>query len=145
MSKNIKEAHFITQWKDEMKKRIALRFKGKSLNQEKIEKYLDNLVHDYMVNPKVEIINNYVNANVQTDLLSLIDTINDNQLIIGGGGVLYLQHGIKDNVMYDYIRNLQELRNHHKKERKKYDKGTDEWLQEDIAQANRDYMFAQNS
>lgn len=130
------EAIFITKWKNEMKQRIHMRFKNKPLNDKKIEKYLDKKINEYMVNPKVDVINNYRNATVHTDLLSLIDVIEKNQLIIGGGGVLYVQHGERENIMFDYITNLQNERKFHKKERKKYEKGTDAWLMEDIMQGN---------
>lgn len=136
MDKPKVEAIFITKWKNEMKQRVYMRFKDKPLSEKKIDKYLDRKIEEYMVNPKVDVINNYRNATVHTDLLSLIDSIEKNQLIIGGGGVLYLQHGQRENIMFDYITNLQNQRKFHKKERKKYQKGTDEWLVEDIAQGN---------
>lgn len=132
------EAVFITQWKNEMKNRLKLRFKDKPLSQKKIDKYLDSLIEDYMVNPKVDVVNNYRDQVVHTDLLSLIDTIHNNQLIIGGGGVLYVQHNTqgKDNVMYDFIIYKQEERSLHKAERKKYEKYTDEWIIEENFQLN---------
>ena len=130
------EAIFITKWKNEMKQRIRMRFRNRQLNDKKIDKYLNKKIEEYMVNPKVDVINNYRNATVHTDLLSLIDTIEKNQLIIGGGGVLYVQHGVRENIMFDYIVNLKNERNNHKNERKKYEKGTDAWLMEDILQGN---------
>jgi hypothetical protein len=70
------EAIFITQWKDEMKERIKMRFPDKPLSDKKINKYLDDVIHACMVNPKVVVVNNYREAApVETDLLSLIDTI----------------------------------------------------------------------
>jgi hypothetical protein len=136
--KNDREASFITQWKNEMKHRIKLRFKNKPLSDKKIDAYLNEKIRDYMVNPQVQIINNYRNQTVTTDLLSLIDTIEDNQLIIGGGGVLYVQHETQNrpNILFDYIINLQQLRSFYKNERKKYDKGTDDWLRFEIFQLN---------
>ena len=131
-----KEAVFITQWKDEMKERIKLRFKGRPLDDDKIDAYLNKMVSEYMVNPKVEVVNNYRNATVQTDLLALIDTIYDNNLIIGGGGVLYVSHDCehRENVMYDYITTEQTLRNSYKKQRKQYPDDSDVWAFYDILQ-----------
>ena len=83
-----KEAIFVTQWKDEMKERLKIRFKDKLLNEKKIDKYLDSLIEKRMQNPKVQIYNNYREQSVTTDLLSLIDTIHEHQLIIGGGGYM---------------------------------------------------------
>lgn len=133
-----KEAIFITQWKNEMKERIKLRFKDKPLNDKKIDAYLNEKIKEYMVNPPLQIVNNYREAVVNTDLLSLIDTIEENQLIIGGGGVLFVQHDTpnKKNVLFDYIVNLQNKRNGHKKARKQYEKNSDGWIREDIFQLN---------
>ena len=131
-----KEAIFITQWKDEMKERIKLRFPDKPLSDKKINKYLDNVIHLCMVNPKVRVENNYRGKTVHTDLLSLIDTIHDNDLIIGGGGVLYVQQDTegRENVMYKYIISKQGLRNQYKKKRKSYPDDSDEWIYYDILQ-----------
>ena len=72
-----KEAIFVTQWKDEMKERLKIRFKDKLLNEKKIDKYLDSLIEKRMQNPKVQIYNNYREQSVTTDLLSLIDSAKD--------------------------------------------------------------------
>ena len=138
MSKQTKEAVFITQWKEEMMKRLQMRFKDRPLSKKKLNTYLDSVIRDHMVNPEVDVVNNYREAVVHTDLLSLIDTIHENQLIIGGGGVLFVQHDTegRDNIMFDYIASLKKTRNFHKNERKKYEKNTDPWIREDIAQAN---------
>ena len=126
---------FIQQWKDEMKLIISHRFKGKKLNEKKVDKYLDKVLST-MKNPEVKIVNNYRNKEVDTDLLSLIDTIHNNDLIIGGGGVLYVQHDTegKENVMYDYISEKQILRSEYKKKRKLCKDGSDEWMYYDILQ-----------
>lgn len=133
-----KEAIFITQWKDEMKERLKIRFKDKLLNEKKIDKYLDSLIEKRIQNPKVQIYNNYREQSVTTDLLSLIDTIHEHQLIIGGGGALYVQHDTegRENVMFDFIITKQKERAFHKKERKKYEKYSDAWVMEENFQLN---------
>lgn len=138
MKQAMKEAVFITKWKSEMIRRIKLRFPGTPWNEKKINAYLDALVHERMKNPKVVVVNNYRNQSVSTDLLSLIDTIEQNQLIIGGGGVLFVQHDTpgRENVLFGYITDLGNKRNAMKAERKKYDKGTALWVRYDIKQNN---------
>lgn len=127
---------FESQWKDEMRKRIKLRFQGKKLSEKKVEKYLDAVFHKHMKNPKVKIVNNYREKQTETDLLSLIDEIDRHELIIGGGGVLYFQHGTpgRENYMYDYIITKQRLRGQYKSERKKYEKGTSDYVYYDNLQ-----------
>lgn len=135
MSKQ-KEAVFITKWKGEMKRRLKLRFPDKKLSEKKVERYLDSCIHAYMVNPKVEVVNNYRNKKVETDLLSLIDTIEDQDLIIGGNAVLYVQHDTdsRPNYMYQYIVSKQGLRNSYKAQRKPHEKASRLWTYYDNLQ-----------
>ncbi len=139
LKKKEKEAIFITHWKDEMKKRLKYRFSDTPLDEKKIDAYLTKLVHERMTNPTLQVVNNYRNRTVHTDLLSLIDTIEENQLIIGGGGVLFVQHNTpgKINVLFGYITKLGDERNAAKKERKKYAKGEYDWVRWDIRQNNK--------
>lgn len=136
MSAMRNEAVFVTQWKDEMKRRIKLRFRNENLSNKKIDKYLDTLISEYMSNPEVQIVNNYREQSVTTDLLSLIDTINDNQLIIGGGGVLYVQHNTtgRENIMFDYINHQKATRNAYKAKRKQNANDPDLFAYYDILQ-----------
>lgn len=124
------ESIFEMQWKDEMKKRIKLRFPDKKLNPKKIEKYLDECFHKHMKNPKVNVVNNYRGLETETTLLDLIDTIYKNDLIIGGGGVLYVQHDTpgRENYIYDYIVTKQKLRGDYKQKRKPFEKYSPEWV-----------------
>ena len=133
---NRKEPLFLTQWKDEMKTLIKFRFKGKKLNEKKVDRFLNEAIKKSIQNPKVLVVNNYREKTVETDLLGLIDTIYDNDLIIGGGGVLYVQHDNPDyeNIMYDYIISKQELRDAYKKKRKSFPDDSDEWIYYDILQ-----------
>lgn len=138
MPSSKQEAVFITKWKAEMMRRVFLRFPDTPWNEKKINKYLDRLIHERMKNPNVVVVNNYRNQSVSTDLLSLIDTIEKNQLIIGGGGVLFVQHDTpgRENVLFGYITNLGDKRNLAKAERKKYEKNSPLWVRFDIRQNN---------
>jgi len=130
-----KEAIFITKWKKRMRRVIKLRY-GNDLNNSKIDKYLDTIIKTHMKNPKATIVNNYTGNEAHSDVLTIIDLIEENKLIIGGGGVLYGQHGLKLNVLIGYILQLKADRNKHKNNRKLYDKTSFEWLMEDIFQNN---------
>lgn len=137
MKKKQAESVFESQWKDEMRERIKLRFPNEKLSKKKIDAYLDKKFHKYIVNPKVRIVNNYRNKETTTDLLSLIDTIEENKLIIGGGGVLYVQHDTpgRENYMYNYIVTKQGLRSEYKAKRKTSgEKGSPEWVYYDNLQ-----------
>lgn len=129
-----KESIFIRKWKDEMKVYLNLHFPNAS--NKKLEKYLDSVVSDNMKNPKCMLINNYKNMQINTDVLNVLDMIEEHNLIIGGAGCLYVQHAEKLSILIPYIVNLKEVRDFHKAERKKYEKYSREWLNEDIAQNN---------
>ena len=66
--------------------------------------------------------------------MSLIDLIEDNHLIIAGGGALFYPHSAKKNLLVDFILWIMEQRAYWKKERKKYKKGTAEYIHCDIMQ-----------
>ncbi len=127
-----KEAIFITKWKAKVSGIIKMKYDD--IDDKKLNKLLDEIIGMTLKNPKVGIINNYLNKVVKTDVLSLIDTIDNNNLIIGGSGVLYQPHGVKENPLIHFIMKNMSLRSEFKKLRKNYDKGTDEWSMYDILQ-----------
>ena len=129
------EAIFITRWKDKVKEIIKLRY-GK-LDKDKINDYLDNLISKRINNPKMILINNYTNHQAHTDVLSITDLIEKNNLIIGGAGVLFMQHALKVNPLIAYILNVMKLRKVYKDKRDEYPKGSQEWIRFDIAQLNQ--------
>lgn len=127
-----KEAIFITKWKKKVSDIIKMKYN--EIDDKKLNATLDIIIKENLKNPKVGILNNYLNKVVKTDVLSLIDTIENNQLIIGGSGVLYQSHSVKENPLIHFIMKNMSLRNEFKAARKKYDKGTDEWSMYDILQ-----------
>lgn len=130
-----KEAIALIKWKEKMKEIIKMRYgKDYKLDKEKIDKCLDKIIKDNIYNPRVTLVNNYTNMISRTDVLSIIDLIENNNLIIGGSGVLYLPHSVKENPLIGFILHIMEKRKFHKKERNKYEKGTDEWFMEDLLQ-----------
>ena len=128
----------IRQWKDEMKNLIRNRFGD--LNDKKIEKYLDKKIMTYGKNPKVVLVNNYRNREIKTNLLELIDYIEEYGIIIGGEGCLFMPHPENEedcHVIIKFILWVQKDRKVWKKIRSKKDKGTLEWIAADLAQNNR--------
>ena len=130
----VQESLFINEWKDKMKRLINLRYGNKDLSKHKVDAYLNNVLEEKLHSPNVTIINNYTNVEVKSDILSTIDLIRKNNLIIGGAGVLYCQHGLKRNVLLGYIKELKTLRNHHKSMRKTFEKCSFGWIMQDIFQ-----------
>ena len=136
MKSSGKDSVFEAKWKADMKERIKMRFYDKKLSDKKVEKYLDAVFHKHIKNRKIAIVNEYRGLQSETDLLSFIDDIENHNFIIGGGGVVYVQHGTKGrvNYLYDYIVTKQKLRGSYKAERKKYEEGSNEYIYYDNLQ-----------
>lgn len=123
---------FLAEWRQRMYH--IVRAKYPSLSKKKINEKLDQIIQRKLSNPKVMVINNYTNQTVRTDILSLIDLIEDNHLIISGGGCLFHQHATKKNVLIGFILYVMEQRKYWKAQRKKYDENSYEYLMADIQQ-----------
>lgn len=130
------EAIFISKWKEEAYAVLKSYYGKDAINKEKCMKFLDEEIKKNINNRKITLVNNYTNVIAKSNILSLIDLIEDHQLIIGGGGVLYQQHAAKENPLIDFISYIMAERKRKKKERKLYDKLSEEWLMCDIAQLN---------
>lgn len=98
--------------------------------------FLDKYIQDRLVNPPVVIINNYKNKTAKTSFLELVDAIEKDKLIIGGDGVLYIQHDLMENPLIGFILHVMQSRKLKKKERDLYEKNSDEWVACDITQLN---------
>lgn len=131
------EAIAITRWKEKMYETMKAYYGSDVLDRSKCMDFLDSEIKKNINNRKITLINNYTNVVGKSDILSLVDLIYKNNLIIGGGGVLYYQHSARDNPLIDFIIHIMAERKRWKGERKKYDKSSDEWLMADINQLNK--------
>lgn len=136
MAKEVRydNSHILNEWKEKTFDLLEAKA-GHPLNRSKVFQKLDTIIYQHIDNPKVSVINNYTNQSVRTDLLTLIDLIEDNQLIIAGGGCLFHQHGVKRNLLTEFIIYIMDQRKFWKAERKKYKKGTAEYIHADIMQS----------
>ena len=133
MTQTIQDSVVVTGYRKELLKMLEARYHGKYSRRD-LEKKVDKIIDEKLKNPKVTVFNNYTNVAVRTDVVSLTDAIDKNHLIISGGGTLFKPHGSSDNVLIAFILEIMGKRDGAKAERKKYPKGSDEWLQWDIAQ-----------
>lgn len=127
------EHHVITEWKTEMTKLLKMKY-GDKFTKSEINDKLDKIIKKDLKNQNVTVFNNYTNTAVRTNILDLTDSIEANHLIITGGGCLFLPHGIKPNILIDFILEIMKRRKDAKKMRKNFEKGSDGWLKWDIAQ-----------
>lgn len=123
-AKNILEnSYFIQQWKNEQIRNLQLKYPN--MNCKKVEKYLDKIIQDELYNPYVTLENNYLNKIAHTDLLSIVDFIQQNKPIIGGNGVLFYQHAQAYNPMLDWIINIMAERSAAKSNMYQYEVGSE--------------------
>lgn len=125
--------HVINEWKSEMTKLLKMKY-GNKFSKTEISDKLDHIIDKNLKNPSVSVFNNYTNESTRSTILELTDFIEDNHIIITGGGCLFLPHGTKPNILIDFIMEIMKRRKDAKKMRKNYDKGTANWLRWDIAQ-----------
>ena len=127
------EHHVLTEWKKEMRKLLKMKY-GNKFSKSELDQKLDIVIDKNLKNQNVTVFNNYTNTAVRTNILDLTDSIEQNHLIITGGGCLFLPHGTKPNILIDFILEIMKRRKDAKKMRKNFDKGSDGWLKWDIAQ-----------
>lgn len=133
------DSYAIQEWKKEMTRSIREAY-GQKLSQDKIDAYLNRRITETGRNPKIVLVNNYLNREVKTDLLELINYIEGQQLIVGGEGCLFMQHSEdpdEEHVVSRFITFNKKKRNEFKAARKKYQKGTLDWIMCDLGQNNK--------
>ena len=128
------EYYFIEQWKKEMISKIQLAHP--EWKKKKLDEYLDNVIEKNLKDPRCVIHNSYKDKTANTSLLNTIEFIHRNQPILGGYGVMFQNQNQVYNpaahMLLDSINKRKKL----KKERKKYDKRSYQFLVLDIAQGN---------
>lgn len=78
---------FLTEWRAKNKDLIKKSYPEYS--DEQIEAYLDRKIDENLVNPKGQLVNNYVNKIINVNLLDLIDWMENVQPIIAGNGTFF--------------------------------------------------------
>ena len=125
---------YLKEWKDKMTHIVRMQYDESQLSDKKLSKYLDDCIEKELTNHRVLLVNNYTNKVSRMTILDMIDLIRNNRLICAGGGCLFLPHNAKRNILIEFIQYIMQGRKDAKKERKNYDKGTDEWDEADRKQ-----------
>lgn len=132
------ESIALIQWKEQMTRLMEEKY-GK-LNKKKVDDYLNKIITSRCKNPKAVLVNNYLNCEIRTSVLEIIDIIENRNLIIGGEGCLFIQHPENEDdlsVIIRFIIYIMGERKKLKKERDVFDKGTFEYLLKDLGQGNK--------
>lgn len=78
---------FLKRWRKENYKILHQMYPD--VSKKEINSFLDDMINEYIKNPRVIIDNNYIGKQINTDLLSTINWIENINPIMGGHGVLY--------------------------------------------------------
>lgn len=130
----IQNSSYIREWKEKMTRIIRVQYNEDQISDKALDKYLDKQIQDNLDDRNVLLVNNYTNKISRMSTLDMIEVIRNNKLICAGGGCLFLPHGVKENILIEFIQYIMKGRKDAKKERSKYDKGTDEWEEADRKQ-----------
>ena len=126
---------YLDKWKEKVTNILRVKYNGK-LSDKKINKILDELIESKMNNKSIILINNYTNKIAKLPIIDLANLVYSKSVIATGGGCLFMQHSKKKNVLIEFILSIMEKRKYAKAQRKKYPKGSAEWLYWDITQLN---------
>lgn len=126
---------FLNVWKNKVKNILRVKYNRK-IPDNQLDKILDKIIESKLKNRNVIIINNYTNKIAKLSMLDLANLVYSKSVIVAGGGCLFMQHSKKKNVLIDFILSIMEKRKYAKAQRKKYPKGSAEWLYWDITQLN---------
>lgn len=132
----MKKHTYTELWKEEVRKLLILKYGKKNIDKEKMEKYLDSILEKNLINPETDLVNNYQNVMVQSNLLDVIDFFTEKNLIISPSSTLFTQHD-GSNPLVAFISELKVLRNILKKKRKEYDESSVEWRHYNLGQLNK--------
>lgn len=114
----------VERWKKHTMKVIRRRF-GDSVDMTRVDAYLNNLIRTEMEVPKVNLVNNYKRMVASSDALATIESIESNDLIVGGAATLFVQHAISKNPFRNFIIMLRKKRSAEKKMRDTFERGKD--------------------
>lgn len=130
----MKDFYFIKKWKEEMIHKIHL--VHPEWSDKNIDHYLEIIISKRFKDSKCKVRNTYKNIEAKSTLLNMTQFIHDRKPILGGYGVMYLNQEKVYNPAAHMLTDSINKRKGLKKERKKYDKRSYEFLQYDIAQSN---------
>lgn len=117
----------VNNWRDYTLKAVKRRF-GNGVDMAKVEKYVNYLIDHEMKVPRLYLVNNLQRRLRYTDATTLGQFIEQEHLITGGAGVLFLQHDISENPQREFILWLMGKRKKEKKTRDTFERGIgDDW------------------
>ena len=123
---------FLNKWKDQVTDMVKLKYPN--ISDDRLEDLLDKMIKKNLNNRECVIANNYTHRISETNVLDTFEMIERNQVIVGGAGVLYVQHSSMENPITGFIADTMGKRSIAKKERDSFDFGSPEYKYKDRVQ-----------
>lgn len=132
-----RKSKMVERWKKHTMDIVRERY-GDTISMIKVEEYLDQIIASELKDPTVYVVNNQKRIVSTIDLLALTESIEDQNLLIGGASVLFCQHDQMKNPVRNFILRQRNKRKEEKKKRDTYDEvlNPEEWMKWDIKQLN---------
>ena len=128
------EWYFLKKWKADTRAKIKL--VNPDIDDDKIDKYLDNIIAKNLQDHDCSVVNSYKGKEAKTTLMNITQFIHDQKPILAGFGVLFKNqedcYSPASGLLLESIKTRNEL----KAKRKNYDKRSYEFLMLDIGQGN---------
>ena len=115
-----RKSKMVERWKKYNMDIIRERF-GDTISMIKVEEYLDRIIASELKDPTVYVVNNQKRIVSTIDLLALTESIDDQNLLIGGASVLFCQHDQMKNPVRNFILRQRNKRKEEKKDKKRFE------------------------
>ena len=129
---------FLNEYRRLMIENVKLTYP--TLKYDEVAYLVDSIIAKEYKNDKIQILNNYKNREVDTDVEQIMEFIKNNKPILIENGCLFRRHEKGFTLFYRLIDEFVESRKKLKKKMFQYDKGTDEFNKYNLMQllAKRD-------
>lgn len=108
----------LKRWAKEQ--RAILETSYPTMDKKTIKVFVDKMIERHLINPSGKMINNYLNLNMEVDLLHICNWLEDTKPIIGGFGVFFMNQNQATNPVAQMLINFLDLRSKFKKLLKVY-------------------------
>jgi hypothetical protein len=116
---------FLKEWRKHQRNILMQMYPD--LDKKELNKFLDSIIDETLVNPKVEIHNNYIHKSVSDDLLSVVNWIDRTNPVMGGFGVFFKDQGQALNPAAVMLEKFMALRKEYKSQLANHKEGSYEY------------------
>lgn len=121
-----KDHIFLKQWKKYYMDTLEKMYPN--AKKKELDKFLEKIIKDNLVNPEAQIHNNYAHQRLNIDLLTVVDWYHEVKPIVGGFGVFYRNQNQVKNPSAVMLTNFLKLRKQFKNRLRDLPKGSYDYM-----------------